>query len=290
VPRFSAVICCRDAIDTLPIACDSVAWCDELVVVDSGSTDGTAEFARERADVYRHETWRGYDKQKAFANTLASHAWVLMLDADEACTAELAGELRGLGDTELDRLDVLHVRRRNYLLGRPVRCWDPDWQSRVVHRRRVRHAEEALHDARMPSSPERQRKLKGRILHKHASAAGFADYFGGRRLDARLPIVALQMYERGRRARWSDFALRPALTVCKLLLLKGGWRQGAFGLMVAQKTAVTTQLKYAALWAIEHDPASMRAARALAGRDPHPPPEAPRSLDTGEEAEAGGAR
>ena len=265
VPPFSAVICCHNAMDTLPAACESVAWCDELVVVDSGSTDGTAEYARELADVFRHEPWRGYDRQKAFANTLASHDWVVMLDADEACTPELAEELRWLSEADLEAVDVLHVRRRNYLLGRPVRCWDPDWQSRVVHRQRVRHAEEALHDARLPSSPERQRKLKGRLLHKHASESGFADYFGGSRLDARLPLVALQMYDRGKRARWWDFAFRPPLTVLKLMLLKHGWRDGAFGLMVAQKTAVTTQLKYAALWALEHDPASMRAARDSAG-------------------------
>ena len=259
--RLSAVICCQNAMDTLPAACESVAWCDELVIVDSGSIDGTADFARERADVFRHEPWRGYDRQKAFANTLASHDWVLMLDADEACTPELAEELRGLGDAELAKLDVLHVRRRNYLLGRPVRAWDPDWQSRVVHRERVRHAEESLHDARLPSSPERQRRLRGRILHKHTSEAGFEDYFGGRRLDARLPLVALQMYGRGRRARWWDVALRPWLTLLKLYLLKGGWRDGTFGLLVAQKTAVTTQLKYAALWSLEHDPASLQRAR-----------------------------
>ena len=268
--------------DTLPAACDSVAWCDELVIVDSGSTDGTAEYAQRRADVFRSEPWRGYDRQKAFANTLATHDWVVMLDADEACTPALAEELRSLADADLDGLDVLHVRRRNHLLGRPVRAWDPDWQSRVVHRHRVRHADEALHDARLPSSPERQRRLRGRILHKQASRAGFADYFGGCRLDDRLPLVALQMYDRGRRARWWDFALRPALTVLKLYLLKGGWRDGTFGLMVAQKTAVTTQLKYAALWAIEHDPDSLRHARWLAAaseRSDPPRGEAPRDAD-----------
>lgn len=268
--------------DTLPAACESVAWCDELVIVDSGSTDGTAELARERADVFRHEPWRGYDKQKAFANTLASHDWVLMLDADEACTPELAEELRELSDAELERYDVLHVRRRNYLLGRPVRAWDPDWQSRVVHRERVRHADEALHDARLPSSPERQRRLRGRILHKHRSHAGFEDYFGGQRLDARLPLVALQMYERGKRARWWDLALRPWLTLLKLLLLKGGWRDGTFGLLIAQKTAVTTQLKYAALWTLEHDEASLRRARERVescSRDEHRDAEVPRGQE-----------
>lgn len=249
MPRFSTVICCHNALDTLPAACESVAWCDELVIVDSGSTDGTAAYARERADVFRVEPWRGYDKQKAFANALASHDWVFMLDSDEACTPELAAELQALTDAELAGLDVLHVRRRNYLLGRPVRCWDPDWQSRVVHRHRVRHAEEALHDARLPSSPERQRRLRGRILHKHASRAGFEDYFGGERLAKRLPLVAKQMYDRGQRATWVDLLFRPWLNALKLLLLKGGILDGTFGLLIAQKTVVTTQLKYAALWA-----------------------------------------
>lgn len=258
-PRFSAVICCRNNAATIGPACESVAWCDELVVVDSGSTDGTDTLAQQHADVFVTEPWRGYSAQKAYANTLASHDWVFMLDSDERCTPELAAELQALTPAELDRVDVLHVRRRNYLLGRPARCWDPDWQSRVVHRQRVRHADEALHDARLPSAPGRERRLKGRITHKQDSPAGFEDYFSGQRLDARLLMVAKQQHDRGKRARWSDLALRPTLTFLKLFLLKGGWRDGSFGWMVAQKTALTTQLKYAALWAVEHD----QATRAL---------------------------
>jgi len=262
MPRYSAVICCRDALDTLPAACESVSWCDELVIVDSGSTDGTIDYAQEKADVFRVEPWRGYDKQKAFANTLANNDWVFMIDSDEQCTEVLAKELQQLNESALEAVDVMYVRRRNYVLGRPVRAWDPDWQSRIVHRHRVQHADEALHDARLPSEPGRTRKLKGRITHKQVSDAGFDDYFGGQRLDARLLPVAWQMYQRGKRASWLDLWLRPALTVLKLLILKGGWRDGTFGLLIAQKTAVTTQLKYAALWAIEHDPAVRKQVEA----------------------------
>ena len=250
--KISVVICCTQAADTLPAACDSVAWADELVIVDSGSTDGTAEIAQARADVYRQEPWRGYSAQKAFAATLARHDWVLILDADEEVDERLAQEIQGLTAEALSGADVVYMRRQNFVFGRHARGWDPDWQSRLIHRHRATWNDDALHDARAPADRSRRRYLRGRLLHKRVSEAGFEDYFGGARLDARLLPVARQMYERGRRCRWLDLWLRPKAVMFKQLVLKRGLLDGSFGYLIAQKTAFTTQLKYAALWAIQN--------------------------------------
>jgi hypothetical protein len=80
--------------------------------------------------------------------------------------------------------------------------------------------------------------------------AGFSEYFNGRLADDRLRLMAEELHRRGKRCRWGDLALRPLLAFVKFYLLKGGFLDGAFGLLIAQRAAVAVQLKYAALWAL----------------------------------------
>ena len=252
--RVSVVICCANAEDTLPAACESVGWADELVIVDSGSNDRTEAIARQNADRYEQEPWRGYTGQKRYGASLARNDWVLILDGDEEVSSGLAEQIGALEEQELASLDVLEMPRRNWVMGRAVRAWWPDWQSRLIHRERAVWPEETLHDARHPSDPARTRRLTGHLEHKRTSRAGFSDYFGGQRMDARLQGLARQMHERGKRAHWWDLLLRPCIAFWKFYLFKRGYRDGLFGVLIAQKAAVSVQLKYAALWALEHPP------------------------------------
>lgn len=249
--RISIVICCANAADTLGPACRSAGWADELIVVDSGSTDRTAEVARAYADRYLVEPWRGYAGQKKFAAELCRNDWVFFLDGDEECSEKLAAELQALTDEGIDRYDLLLVPRRNYVMRRRVRAWWPDRLTRVYHRGRCRWDEQVLHDTREASDPSRVLTLKGWLVHKRHSAAGFEDYFSGGRMDERLMMVARQMHGRGKRCRSWDLVFRPWVAFWKFYLIKRGFLDGSFGLLIAQKAAVSTQLKYAALWAVQ---------------------------------------
>lgn len=251
--RISAVICCANAADTIAQACQSVRWAHEVVVVDSGSSDDTTRIAGQFADRLAFEPWRGHTRQKKFATDLARNDWVLILDSDEVCSPQLAQELQSMADQDLDCLDLLMVPRRNYVMGKPVRAWWPDYLTRVFHRHRCTWDDQVLHDRRMPSHPSRVKKLCGWIEHKKHSQAGFSDYFSGQRMDDRLLMVARQMYEKGRRCHWWDLVLRPRLAFWKSYLIKRGVLDGTFGLLIAQKSAVSTQLKYAALWTVQED-------------------------------------
>ncbi len=256
--KISVVICCANAEATLPAAIASAQWADELVIVDSGSADRTAEIAQASADVYRVERWRGYTGQKKFGAELAANDWVLILDGDEEVSPKLAEQIRALCDAELDRLDVIYMNRQNWIMGRPVRAWWPDRQSRLIHRRRTHWPDEALHDTRQPSDPSRVRHLTGHLEHKRVGVAGlesWADYFSGQRLDERLMMVARQMHAQGKRATWGAIAVRPWMAFFKFYVLKRGFLDGTFGLLIAQKAAVSVQLKYAALWAVQQEAA-----------------------------------
>lgn len=250
---ISVVICCANAADTLEQACRSVAWADELIIVDSGSTDATGAVAMRYATHYTIEPWRGYAGQKKYAAELCRNDWVFFLDGDEECSPELAAELQALTDAQLEGLDLLMVPRRNFVMGREVRAWWPDALTRVFHRRRCSWSDEVLHDTRTASAPDRQRTLKGWIEHKRHSRAGWSDYFSGKRMDERLMMVARQMHARGKRCTMADLLFRPPLAFWKSYLIKRGFLDGSFGLMIAQKAAVSTQLKYAALWAVQNE-------------------------------------
>ena len=252
MPEISIIICCADAQATLGPACESAKWADELIVVDSGSSDATPEIARRYADRYVVEPWRGYAGQKKFAAELASHDWVFFLDGDEECSTRLAQEWQKLTQAQLDQWDLLLIPRKNYVLGRYVRCWWPDRLTRIFHRGRVTWDDQVLHDTRQASDPSRVRTLSGWIEHKRLSNAGFEDYFSGRRMDERLLMVARQMHDRGKRARVWDLVFRPWLAFLKFYFLKRGFLDGSFGLLIAQKAAVSAQLKYAALWSLSH--------------------------------------
>lgn len=261
---ISVVICCANVADTLEAACRSVAeWADELVIVDSGSTDATPEIAQRHADRYVVEPWRGYTKQKQYGASLAKNPWVLVLDGDEEVSAELAAEIGALTAEELDRYDVLSMPRRNYVMGRWIRCYGPDWQSRLIQRDRTVWADEVLHDNRLPGDPSRGRRLRGWLLHMRTSGGGFTDYFSGRQYDERLLMVARQMHRRGKRCRWWSLWTHPFAAFFRCYITRRGILEGQVGLLAAQKKAVEAQLKYAALWAIQHgvEPLSPGGAR-----------------------------
>lgn len=253
MPPISVAICTFNNESTIEAALASVMWADEIVVVDSGSTDRTLEIARRFTPRVRHEPWRGYSGQKQLAASLCRNEWVLILDSDEEASRELAGELKNLSAETLGKLDVVSMRRRHFVMGRPVRAWRPDWQSRLIHRGRAKWTDHALHEDRVPSAPGRAMRLpRGWLEHKRIGSPGWPDYFSGRRLDARVLEVAEQMHAKGRRCRWWDLTLRPKVAFWKLYLLKGGFLDGMLGLMIAQKTAWGVQLKYAALWAVQN--------------------------------------
>jgi (heptosyl)LPS beta-1,4-glucosyltransferase len=262
--KISVVICCVNAEDTLDAACRSVSFADEIVVVDSGSTDGTEAVARRFAHVFHQEPWRGYTEQKKFATALAKHDWVFVLDADEECSPELAEEIAALSPADAEMVDVFEMRRLHYLMGRRVRAWSPDWQRRLVHRHRCRWTDAVLHDDRRPGSPGRLRRLQGRMFHKRASTMGFRDWFNGSLEEQRLILVALDRQQRGRRFRVLPMVLEPWAVFIKSYLLHLGFLDGTFGFLVARQSAAMVHLQHAALWAAEQG--TLTPARDTSGQ------------------------
>ena len=247
---ISACIICRNAAERLPLALDSVEWCDEIVVVDSGSTDGTLEILRANPKVrLLQRDWPGFNPQRQFAVGQCRNDWVLMIDADEECSPELRTELEAL--TQRDGIALFKMPRKNFVARRYVRCWSPDFQTRFVHRDRVDWDPRSLPEIRTPKPGFTVGQLHGPLLHNRLTPYQPTDFNEGARQALYAADLAENMRKRGKSASLSNLIFRPWMTFLKYYILRGAILDGRFGLVIAFKTTIGVILKYSVLYGHE---------------------------------------
>ena len=246
MPSLSVVIITRDEAANIQDALESVAWADERVVVDSGSTDETARIAREAGARVETHPWAGYAAQKNHATALAAHDWVLSLDADERVTPALADEIRAVLASGPPAHGYRIPRVTRYL-GRWIRStdWYPDPQLRLYDRRRAHWADVLVHESVVLDGPPG--RLRGEL--EHHPYRDIAHHL--RTIDRYTSLAAEQMRKNGRRAGVSDLALQAPAAFLRNYLLRGGVRDGATGLLVSILNSIYVFLKFAKLWELQ---------------------------------------
>lgn len=223
-------------------ALESVSWADEIVVVDSGSVDRTLEIARSYTDKVYVRDWPGYATQKQRALELASHDWILSIDADEVVTPELKQEI--LETLKRPAFNGYYISRLNYYLNFPIRYsgWSPDHQLRLFRKDKGRWQGDYVHESvRLEGAAG---YLKARL--KHYSIQSLSAHH--QRLDRYTTLAAEEMCSRGRRVGYSDLLLRPALVFLRNYLLKLGFLDGVAGLIICYFSAYYVFLKFAKCW------------------------------------------
>lgn len=235
------VITCNEA-SHISDALESVAWADEIIVVDSNSTDGTAELARTRATRVEVRGWPGYGAQKNYAAELASNDWILSLDADERVSPALAEEIKTLMAAG-PAVSGYRIPRVSWYLGRWVRStdWYPDYQLRLYDRRAGRWTGRRVHESvDIRGAPGR---LRNELLHY--PYRDISDHL--ETMDRYTTLAAEQWREEGRRARAWQALVYPRLTFFRNYILKRGFRDGRTGLLVSLLNSEYVFLKYAKL-------------------------------------------
>ncbi len=227
----------------LRAALESISWADEIVVVDSESTDDTAAIAREFTGKVIVRRWPGYIAQKNFAAAQATHDWILSLDADERISPPLAEEVRAIV-RDPGAAAGYRMPRVTFHLGRWIRStdWYPDYQLRLYDRRRARWDGRYVHESVKADGPVVD--LEGEILHY--AYRDLAHHF--QTIDRYTTLAARQMFEDGRRAGLLDLAVHPPAAFLRNYVLRGGFRDGVPGLIVSAMNARYVGLKFAKLW------------------------------------------
>lgn len=258
---LSVAIIAKDEAARIGDCLASVAWADEIVVVDSGSADATCDIARSRGAKVHELPWRGFGLQKQAAVDLASHDWVLSLDCDERLTPELAAEIeRVLGEEA--PLDAYSIPRRTFLGRKEIRhCgWYPDRTVRLFDRRKARFSESLVHEQVLASGPVG--KCREHMLHY--SFTGLEQLLA--KLNHYSELSARQMFESGRRCSAFDLVVRPVAAFLKTYVFRAGALDGVEGLTISVTSALGTLAKYAKLRELERHGAS-GGPRGAAARD-----------------------
>ncbi len=235
-------------LDIIERSLASVAgWSDDLVVVDSFSTDGTAELLADMPGVIlQQRAYSGPADQKNWAIARARHEYILLLDADEIVTPELRAEIDGLLTAAPDPLDAYWIGRDNHFMGRRIyhSGWAGDRVVRFFHRDRARYDAKQVHEE-IVLTGLRVDKLRGRLLHY--TFKDLDHFLDKTRRYARWS--ARDHAARTPRVGFYHLWVKPVYRFCKHYLIQGGFRDGREGLLISMVLAYGVFLRYAYLLA-----------------------------------------
>lgn len=238
--KISATIIAYNEERSIARAIESLRCCDEIVVVDSGSDDRTVELAINHGARVIESPWRGYAGQKNFASENATYDWILSLDADEALSEALEGEIWQIkknGGTH----DAYTMPRLAQYLGRWIyhSGWYPDRKVRLFDRRKARWKGEYVHESV---------KVNGSVGHLHANILHFtcsslSEHI--KTMDRYTTLAAAEIVDERRKITWFRLLCDPAWTFFQTYFLKAGFLDGMEGLAIAHMAALYNFLKFA---------------------------------------------
>ena len=246
--KISATIITFNEQSNIKAACESVAWADEVVVVDSNSTDQTRELAEACGARVIINAWPGFGAQKQFAVEQAKHEWIFSLDADERVSDELRDSILSLRNAKESELaDGYEIARRTYYQQRWIRGggWYPDRQLRLFKKSKGHWKQRHIHESVTMNPGARVGRLAGDLLHYTSQDAAHHHRMIGERYA---PLAALQMFEDGRRTSVLGVASAGPAAFIRSLILKGGLRDGFAGFTIASFAAHHAFLKHLMLW------------------------------------------
>jgi glycosyltransferase involved in cell wall biosynthesis len=258
--RLSAVLITRDAAGQLEPCLASLAFCDEIVVVDAGSTDGTQALAAKHGARVIESDWRGFGPQKQFAVAQAANDWVLCIDADERVSEPLRQSIlavtcprSGVPGTQSEPAPTLgsyRFARCNRFMGRYLRHGEgyPDWSLRFFDRRAARWSDDPVHE-RVIADGE-VGTLAGDLLHE--SAESLETYLA--KQNRYSTLAAEEALARGKRAGVVQLLMSPLLRFIKFYFLRLGLLDGLPGLVHILIGCTASFAKYAKMLAFQKIP------------------------------------
>jgi glycosyltransferase involved in cell wall biosynthesis len=242
--KISATVITLNEERNIEDALRSLSWADEIVVVDSGSTDKTIELARRYTDRVMVNSWPGYAAQKNFAAEQASNDWIFNLDADERPSPELSSEIEALKSGPEPPAAGFEMPRLCFYLGRWIKHsgWYPDYKVRLYDRTRADWKGDYVHES--VSIKGQAGRLNGDLLHYTASSASEHHL----RMDRYTTLAALEALANGQTTSAISILTAPVAVFIKSYFLKAGFLDGVPGLAISYFAAHYVFLKKLKIW------------------------------------------
>ena len=243
---LSVTVITKNEEDNIRKCLESVKWADEIIVVDSYSTDKTLQIAKEFTEKVYTEEWKGFAKQREFALSKASNEWVFPLDADERCSDELREEILGIIKSG-SKFSGFRIPRKTFFLGKWIRhCgWYPGYQTRFFRKEKTKVTDRLVHEGYEVEGD--MGFLKGDILHY--SVTSITDYM--RKVNNYSTLQAMEKANK-KEVKFSDLLLRPVAAHLQNFIFKKGFLDGVHGLMVTNFDIITNMLTYMKAWEIQN--------------------------------------
>jgi glycosyltransferase involved in cell wall biosynthesis len=242
--KITATVITLNEEHNIAAALESLSWADEIIVVDSESTDDTVEIARRFTDRVFVQPWPGYSAQKNFAASQAANDWIFSVDADERVSEELTREIEQLKSGSNPQAAGFEMPRLTFYLGRWIKHsgWYPDYKLRLYDRNRARWRGEFVHET-LEADGEVAR-FHGNILHYTVRDASEHHL----RMDRYTTLAAKQAFALAERASLSSILFSPLAVFLRSYVFKLGFLDGIQGLAIARFAAHYEFLKKLKLW------------------------------------------
>lgn len=248
MPSVSAVLIVKNEAPKLPDCLKSLTWADEIVVLDSGSSDSTCAIAAEfSAKVFVNADWQGFGVQRERAAQLATGDWIFMIDADERVTPELQASILAAVQ---QASAIWSVNRLCWCFGRFIRYsgMHPDWVPRLYPRDQALYDATRVHERLINTQHLPEQKLSGHLLHyvydsirhQQQKAAHYAEEW------------AIQRAQAGRKVSLTSAVLHALACFLRMYIFRLGFLDGKQGFLLALLLSQSTFAKYAELWRLTH--------------------------------------
>jgi glycosyltransferase involved in cell wall biosynthesis len=242
VPKLSAIVITRDEAANIGPCLDSLAFCDERIVVDSGSDDETAELARAKGAQVTQHAWQGFGMQKNFALSLARGEWVLSIDADERVSPVLAAQI--VSAVTSKDVHGYEMPRSSSFCGRVMlhSGWHPDYVLRLFRRGKARFSDDLVHERVICAGPIA--RLSEPLIHHPVSRLEDAVF----RMDRYSTAGAEMLLASGRRLFFFSGIVHGIWAFLRAYVLRAGFLDGAEGFLLAVANAEGTYYRYMKAW------------------------------------------
>lgn len=245
-PSVSACVICFNEKNNIRQCLESLMWCDEIVVVDSGSTDGTVEVCRKYTEKVYHNPWPGFVAQKNYARSLTKNDWVISLDADEYLSDELKQEIADIWKNGAPAFsNGFYIARKTFYLNRWIMHggWYPDWQLRLWRKSYGKWTGIDPHD-KVVLTEGQAIKLKHSIIHKNYH--NLSDHL--KTINNFSTTAAEALLKEGKKFCLYNLLFRPPVKFIENYFFKLGFLDGLPGFIIAVNSAFYVFNKYAKMW------------------------------------------